>query len=74
VCLDRGQKLPCKVYGGGLKSRPTIRYKFPLFLVSPLPASAPVVTFSYVDSAMGSISGSLTYVGAYQPLFQQLRL
>jgi hypothetical protein len=67
--------LPGKVYEGGAGSRPTIRYfvdKFPLFLASPLPGTSPVVTFSYVDSGLGSISSFLTHLAAYQPLFRQL--
>ena len=67
--------LPGKVYEGGPGSRPTIRYfvdKFPLFL-APLSRFSPVVTLSYVDSGAGTISGFLTHVGAYQPLFRQLR-
>jgi hypothetical protein len=67
--------LPGKVYEGGPGSRPTIRYfvdKFPLFLASGLPAPLPVVTFSYVDSGLGTISAFLTHVAAYQPLFRQL--
>ena len=68
--------LPGKVYEGGPGSRPTIRYfvdKFPLFLAPPLPGTPPVVTFSYVDSGLGSISGFLTHLAAYQPLFRQLQ-
>src|ERR1700691_4949052 len=68
--------LPAKVYEGASGSRPTIRYfvdKFPLFLTSSLPGTPPVVTFSYVDSGLGTISGFLTHLGAYQPLFRQLR-
>lgn len=68
--------LPGKIYEGGPGSRPTIRYfvdKFPLFLAPPLPGTPPVVTFSYVDSGLGSISGFLTHLAAYQPLFRQLR-
>ena len=68
--------LPGKVYEGGPGSRPTLRYfvdKFPLFLAPPLPGAPPVVTFSYVDSGLGSISGFLTHLAAYQPLFRQLQ-
>ena len=55
----REEFLPGKVYEGGPGSRPTIRYfvdKFPLFLAPPLPCTPPVVTFSYVDSGLGSHS------------------
>lgn len=68
--------LPAKVYEGGPGSRPTIRYfvdKFPLFLAPPLPGTPPVVTLSYVDSGLGSITGFLTHLAAYQSLFRQLR-
>jgi hypothetical protein len=68
--------LPARIYEGRRERRSTIRYfvdKFPLFL-SPCPlASPPVVTFSYVDSGVGTISGFLTHLAAYQPLFRQLR-
>ena len=68
--------LPGKVYEGGPGSRPTIRYfvdKFPLFLAPPLPGTPPVVTLSYVDSGLGTISAFLTHLAAYQSLFRQLR-
>src|SRR6202011_1810944 len=68
--------LPAKVYEGASGSRPTIRYfvdKYPLFLAPPLPGTPPVVTLSFVDSGLGSISGFLTHLAAYQPLFRQLR-
>ena len=68
--------LPGKVYEGGRGSRPTIRYfvdKFPLFLAPPLPGTPPLVTLSYVDSGLGTISAFLTHLAAYQSLFRQLR-
>lgn len=67
--------LPCKVYEGGPGSRPTIRYfvdKFPLSIAAPLPDLPPVVTFSYVDSGIGTISGFLTHLSGYKALFRQL--
>ena len=51
--------LPAKVYEGATPNQQTIRYfvdKFPLFLAPPLPGVPPVVTFSYVDSALPRIS------------------
>jgi hypothetical protein len=68
--------LPGRVYEGGPGSRPTFRYfvdKFPLFLGPSLPAVPPVVTLSYVDSGLGTISGFLTHLSAYQSLFRQLQ-
>jgi hypothetical protein len=66
--------LPGRVYEGGPGSRPTFRYfvdKFPLFL-GPFPLGVPtVVTLSYVDSGLGTISGFLTHLAAYQSLFRQ---
>jgi hypothetical protein len=67
--------LPAKVYEGGPQSRPTVRYfvdKFPLFLDSRIPASPPVVTFSYVDSGSASIANLGIHLAAYQGLFRQL--
>jgi hypothetical protein len=77
-CQDFGiakHFLPAKVYEGGPGSRPTVRYfvdKFPLFLAPPLPGASPVVTFSYVDSGTETMSGFLTHLAAYTPLFRQL--
>ena len=68
--------LPGRVYEGGPGSRPTFRYfvdKFPLFVAAPLPGAPPVVTFSYVDSGFGTISGFLSHLAAYQSLFRQLQ-
>jgi hypothetical protein len=68
--------LPGSVYEGGPGSRPIFRYfvdKFPLFL-GPFPLGVPtVVTLSYVDSGLGTISGFLTHLAAYQSLFRQLQ-
>jgi hypothetical protein len=68
--------LPGRVYEGGPGSRPTFRYfvdKFPLF-VGPFPLGVPtVVTLSYVDSGLGTISGFLIHLAAYQSLFRQLQ-
>lgn len=67
--------LPGKVYEGGPGSRPTIRHfvdKFPLFLAPPLPGTPPVVTLSYIDCRLGTISVFLTHLAAYQSLFRQL--
>jgi len=76
-CEDLGitkNSLPAKIYEGAPGSRPTERYfvdKFPLFLAPPF-SSSPVVTFSYVDSGAETISGFLTHLSAYAPLFRQL--
>lgn len=67
--------LPAKVYEGGPQSRPTVRYfvdKFPLFLDARVPASSPVVTFSYVDSGSASITNLCVHLAAYKGLFSCL--
>lgn len=68
--------LPVKLYTGGPESKPTLRYfvdKFPMFLSSPRPGFSPVVTFSYVDPGLESLTGFVTHLGQYQPLFRELR-
>ena len=68
--------LPVKVYEGGPGTSPRVRYfvdKFPLFLAAPLPGAPPVVTFGYVDSGTGSLSGFVTHLAAYQSLFRHLK-
>ena len=65
-----------RVYEGGSRSRPTLRYfvdKFPMFLAPPLTASPPVVTLSFVDSGLGTIASFLTHLAAYQPLFRHFQ-
>jgi hypothetical protein len=77
-CEDLGitkDSLPAKIYEGAPGSSPTVRYfvdKFPLFLTTPPSCSSPVVTFSYVDSGAETISGFLTHLTTYTPLFRQL--
>lgn len=68
--------LPAKVYEGGARSDPTIRYfvdKFPLFLAVPIAGALPVVTFGYVDSGTGSLGSFVAYLAAYQGLFRHLK-
>jgi hypothetical protein len=68
--------LPAKVYEGGPRTSPTVRYfvdKFPLFLAAPLPGAPPVVTFGYVDSGTGSLSRFVAHLAAYQSLFRHLK-
>ena len=68
--------LPAKIYEGASGSRPTIRYfvdKFPLFLASSFPRTAPVVTLSFVDSGFETPSGFTGHVNAYLGLFRQLK-
>jgi hypothetical protein len=68
--------LPAKIYEGAPGTRPTVRYfvdKFPLFLATLTSCASPVVTFSYVDSGAETISGFLTHLAAYTPLFRRLR-
>jgi hypothetical protein len=67
--------LPVKLYMGGPTSQPTLRYfvdKFPLFMSSPRPGFSPVVTFSYVDPGLETLTGFVTHLGQYQPLFREL--
>jgi hypothetical protein len=67
--------LPAKVYEGAALGEQTIRYfidKFPLFVAAPFPGTAPVVTFSYVDSGFERPSSFASHLSAYQPLFRQL--
>ena len=71
--------LPVKLYMGGPTSQPTLRYfvdKFPLFMSFPRPGFShgfsPVVTFSYVDPGLETITGFVTHLGQYQPLFREL--
>jgi len=69
------QCLPVKLYLGGPKSQPTLRYfvdRFPLFLCSPASGAPPVVTFSYVDPSLENLTGFVTHLVQYQPLFREL--
>src|SRR5207244_13033146 len=55
--------LPVKLYMGGPTSQPSLRYfvdKFPLFFSSPRPGDSPVVTFSYVDPGLETLTGFVT--------------
>jgi hypothetical protein len=68
--------LPAKVYEGGPKSRPTIRYfvdKFPLFLSPPVSRHSPVVTFTYVNAGSANIAHLGVHLAAYQGLFRYLQ-
>jgi hypothetical protein len=68
--------LPGRLYEGGPGSLPTLRYfvdTFPLFVAAPLLGAPPVVTFSFVDSGLGTIARFLTHLAAYRPLFRQLQ-
>jgi hypothetical protein len=67
--------LPVKLYMGGPSSQPTLRYfvdKFPLFMSSPRPGFSPVVSFSYVDPGLETLTGFVTHLGQHQPLFREL--
>jgi len=67
--------LPVKLYMGAPGSQPTLRYfvdKFPLFMSSPSPGFSSVVTFSYVDPGLETLTGFVTHLGQYQPLFREL--
>ena len=67
--------LPMKLYMGVPGSQPTLRYfvdKFPLFLSSPRPGFSSVVTFSYVDPGLEALTGLVTHLSQYQPLFREL--
>src|SRR5207244_13020838 len=71
--------LPVKLYMGRPTRQPTLRYfvdKFPLFMSFPRPGFShgfsPVVTFSYVDPGLETLTGFVTHLGQYQPLFREL--
>ncbi len=67
--------LPVKLYMGGPTSQPTLRYfvdKFPLFMSSPHPGFSPVVSFSYVDPGLETLTGFVAHLGQYQALFREL--
>ncbi len=69
------QCLPVKLYTGGPKSQPTLRYfvdRFPLFVSSPASGVPSVVTFSYVDPSLEDLTGLVTHLTQYQPLFREL--
>lgn len=62
--------LPAKRYSGAIRERTTDRYfvdKFPLFLV-PDSSSPAVVTFSFVDAGLMSLSSFSTHLLAYSSL------
>jgi hypothetical protein len=67
--------LPAKIYEGGSGSLPTVRYfvdKFPLFMAPPVPGAPSVVTLSFVDAGVGTVSNFVTHLHAYQSLFSHL--
>jgi len=67
--------LPVKLYMGAPGCQPTLRYfvdKFPLFMSSPSPGFSSVVTFSYVDPGLETLTGFVTHLGQYHPLFREL--
>jgi len=67
--------LPAKLYQGSPLSKSTLRYfvdKFPLFLAPPFSGAPPVVTLSYVDSGLETLSHFARHLAAYQPLFREL--
>ncbi len=68
--------LPVKVYEGGSRSKPTLRYfvdQFPLFLAPPFPGAPPVVTLSYVDSGFQTPSNFVAHLATYQGIFRELK-
>ena len=69
------QCLPVKLYTGGANGEPTLRYfvdRFPLFFSPPVSGTPPVVTFSYVDPGVEKLTGFVTHLSQYQPLFREL--
>jgi hypothetical protein len=66
--------LPVKRYTGAIRARETERYfvdNFPIFL-APGSAFSPVVTFTFIDSGLGSLDSFETHLLAYDQLFQAL--
>jgi hypothetical protein len=67
--------LPVKVYTGRPQSQSTLRYfvdRFPLFFSPPVSGAPPVVTFSYIDTGIENLTGFVTHLIQYQPLFREL--
>src|SRR5207244_2923527 len=78
LLIDQGC-LPVMLYMGAPTAPPSLRYfvdKFPLFMSFPRPGFShgfsPVVTFSYVDPGLETITGFVTHPWQYQPLVREL--
>lgn len=73
-CKTLGLKtsvLPAKRYAGTIRDKITDRYfvdKFPMFFV-PDSSSSPVVTFSFIDAGLLSLTSFESHLFAYQGLF-----
>jgi hypothetical protein len=74
-CKELGLKtsvLPAKRYSGAIREKTTDRYfvdKFPMFFADESPSSPPVVTFSFVDPGLLSLTSFESHLFAYQSLF-----
>ena len=67
--------LPSKRYKGAIRDKTTDRYfvdKFPLFFAPESSSSPPVVTFSFVDPGLLSLSSFETHLFAYSSLFSAM--
>jgi len=67
--------LPSKRYKGAIRDKTTDRYfvdKFPLFFTPESSSSPPVVTFSFVDPGLLSLSSFETHLFAYSSLFSAM--
>ncbi|MGC2529519.1 MAG: hypothetical protein WA639_17345 [Candidatus Acidiferrum sp.] len=65
--------LPSKIYYGQRTSQPTLRYfvdKFPMFFPTDVPS--PVVTFTYLQGPVASLTEFAHHLEVYLPLFRQL--
>lgn len=74
-CRELGLKtsiLPTKRYAGAIRDKITDRYfvdKFPMFFAPDSASSPPVVTFSFIDAGLLSLTSFDTHLFAYQSLF-----
>jgi hypothetical protein len=67
--------LPAKVYRAAESGGETARYfveKYPIFLAQAAPATAPVVSFCFVDEGLSTLSHFETFLAQYGPLFASL--
>lgn len=68
------QSLPTKLYLGTRSHSVTSRYfvdKFPMFL--PSTTNSPVITFTYIAPEVENLTGFVTHLQTYMPLFRSLK-